>query len=251
MNWNCSSVAFAGKIGYNIIDILFRRGGNMIYLLEDDSGIRDFVLYALRSAGFSAEGFELPSQLRKALAEKLPELLLLDIMLPEEDGISVLNSLRAQPETASLPVIMLTAKSTEFDKVAGLDAGADDYIAKPFGTMELIARVKALIRRSSGVRGSELRLGELRIDPEKHEVFSGGSKVSLTRKEYDLLILLVRNKGKVFTREELLSRIWGYDYAGESRTVDVHIRTLRSKLGSCGELIGTERGVGYKAGDEQ
>lgn len=223
----------------------------MIYLLEDDSGIRDFVLYALGSAGFEAEGFELPSELRRALSEKLPELILLDIMLPEEDGISVLKSLRAAPETSELPVIMLTAKDTEFDKVNGLDAGADDYISKPFGTMELIARIKALIRRSSRGRDDELALGDIRLYPERHEVYAAGSKVALTKKEYELLLLLLKNKGRVFTRDELLSRIWGYDFAGESRTVDVHIRTLRSKLGSCGDLIATERGVGYKAGESE
>ena len=223
----------------------------MIYLLEDDSGIRSFVLYALGSAGFEAEGFEAPSELRRALSEKLPELILLDIMLPEEDGISVLKSLRADPKTALLPVIMLTAKGTEFDKVTGLDAGADDYIAKPFGTMELIARIKALIRRSAREMGSELSLGGIRVYPEKREVFAMGSRVSLTKKEYELLLLLIQDKGRVFTRDELLSRIWGYDFAGESRTVDVHIRTLRSKLGSCGDLIATERGVGYKAGESE
>jgi two-component system alkaline phosphatase synthesis response regulator PhoP len=225
------------------------RGGNMIYLLEDDGGIRSFVLYALSSAGFEAEGFEYPSELWKALDEKLPELLLLDIMLPEEDGFSVLSKLRASPETSSLPVIMLTAKGTEFDKVAGLDAGADDYIAKPFGTMELIARIKALIRRSTGRKNNEIVLGGLKVYPESHEVYANGNKVTLTLKEYDLLLLLLRNKGRVFTREELLSQVWDYGFSGGSRTVDVHIRTLRSKLGECGDLIETARGVGYKAGE--
>jgi two-component system alkaline phosphatase synthesis response regulator PhoP len=185
----------------------------------------------------------------KALDEKLPELLLLDIMLPEEDGFSVLSKLRASPETSSLPVIMLTAKGTEFDKVAGLDAGADDYIAKPFGTMELIARIKALIRRSTGRKNNEIVLGGLKVYPESHEVYANGNKVTLTLKEYDLLLLLLRNKGRVFTREELLSQVWDYGFSGGSRTVDVHIRTLRSKLGECGDLIETARGVGYKAGE--
>ena len=221
----------------------------MIYLLEDDGGIRSFVLYALSSAGFEAEGFEYPSELWKALDEKLPELLLLDIMLPEEDGFSVISKLRASPETSSLPVIMLTAKGTEFDKVAGLDAGADDYIAKPFGTMELIARIKALIRRSTGRKNNEIVLGGLKVYPESHEVYANGNKVTLTLKEYDLLLLLLRNKGRVFTREELLSQVWDYGFSGGSRTVDVHIRTLRSKLGECGDLIETARGVGYKAGE--
>ena len=223
----------------------------MIYLLEDDGGIRSFVLYALSSAGFEAEGFESPSELWKALDEKLPELLLLDIMLPEEDGFSVLSKLRASPETSSLPVIMLTARGTEFDKVAGLDAGADDYIAKPFGTMELVARIKALIRRSTGRKNSEIVLGGLKVFPESHEVYANGNKVTLTLKEYDLLLLLLRNKGRVFTREELLSQVWDYGFSGGSRTVDVHIRTLRSKLGECGDLIETSRGVGYKAGEPQ
>lgn len=223
----------------------------MIYLLEDDSGIRSFVLYALSSAGFEAEGFEAPSELRRAMGKKLPELLLLDIMLPEEDGYSVLKKLRAAPETALLPVIMLTAKGTEFDKVTGLDAGADDYIAKPFGTMELIARIKALIRRSSGKRSDEIVLGGLRVFPESREVYAMGNKVSLTLKEYELLLTLLRDRGRVFTREELLSKVWDYDFSGGSRTVDVHIRTLRSKLGECGDLIETARGVGYKAGEPQ
>ena len=223
----------------------------MIYLLEDDSGIRSFVLYALNSAGFEAEGFEAPSELRKAMSERLPELLLLDIMLPEEDGLSVLRKLRAAPETSLLPVIMLTAKGTEFDKVTGLDAGADDYIAKPFGTMELIARIKALIRRSSGRKTDEIALGGLKVFPQNREVYAMGSKITLTLKEYELLLILLRNRGKVFTRDELLSEVWGYDFTGGSRTVDVHIRTLRSKLGECGDLIETSRGVGYKAGDAQ
>lgn len=225
----------------------------MIYMLEDESGIRDFVLYALNNSGFKAVGFELPSEFFAALSENIPELLLLDIMLPEEDGISILKKLRSNPKTANLPVILLTAKGTEFDKVLGLDSGADDYISKPFGTMELISRIKALLRRTSKpVQAAEdsISVGNLKIIQDKHEVFADGKKVSLTLKEYDLLCLLMKKKGRVYTRDELLSLIWGYDFSGESRTVDVHIRTLRSKLGSCGELIETVRGVGYRIGEK-
>ncbi|MBQ8122313.1 MAG: response regulator transcription factor [Ruminococcus sp.] len=222
----------------------------MIYLLEDDSGIRSFVTYALNSSGFEAAGFETPSAFYEAMSSTLPDLLLLDIMLPEEDGLSVLRKLRADPATAQLPVIMLTAKSSEFDKVTGLDSGADDYIAKPFGTMELISRIRALLRRSSGSRDStSISVGGLTLFPEKHTVSADGSPVALTLKEFELLLFLMRNAGTVFSRDVLLQKIWGYDFSGESRTVDVHIRTLRSKLGSCGELIRTVRGVGYKIGE--
>jgi len=177
----------------------------------------------------------------------LPELVLLDRMLPEEDGMTVLKKLRNSPETAELPVIMLTALDSEADKVEGLDGGADDYIAKPFGTMELISRIKALLRRSGS--SEKLTAGELCIYPVKHEVFAAGEPVVLTLKEYDMLLYLMRHKGTVISRDELLKKIWGYDFSGESRTVDVHIRTLRSKLGVCGDVIQTIRGVGYKAGD--
>lgn len=220
----------------------------MIYLLEDDSGIRSFVIYALNSTGLEAEGFETPSAFREAMKFRLPDLLLLDIMLPEEDGISILKKLRAAPETKELPIIMLSARGSEFDKVTGLDSGADDYIAKPFGTMELISRVKALLRRSSREKSPVLTAGQLTLDPGKHLVTAEGREVSLTLKEYELLLLLMKEQGTVFSRNVLLSRVWGYDFSGESRTVDVHIRTLRSKLGSCGELIRTVRGVGYKIG---
>ena len=224
----------------------------MIYMLEDEEGIRNFVIYALKSSGFEAEGFETPSALREAMERELPELLLLDRMLPEEDGLTVLKKLRSVPGTRKLPVIMLTAKGTELDKVEGLDSGADDYIAKPFGTLELISRIKALLRRTADVpAGTErLELGSICVYPSKHEVYADGEKVMLTLKEYDLLLMLMRHKGEVFSRESLLREIWGYDFAGESRTVDVHIRTLRQKLGSCGDVIETIRGVGYKAGDE-
>ncbi len=225
----------------------------MIYMLEDDGGIRDFVLYALNNSGFEAVGFELPSEFFSAMSQQIPDLLLLDIMLPEQDGISILKKLRATPETENLPVILLTAKGTEFDKVLGLDCGADDYISKPFGTMELISRIKALLRRvpkTAKTPDDSISVGKLTIKQEMHEVIANDKKIPLTLKEFDLLCLLMKNKGRVFTRDELLSRIWGYDFSGESRTVDVHIRTLRSKLGECGELIETIRGVGYKIGEK-
>ena len=221
----------------------------MIYLLEDDSGIRNFVLYALNSSGLEATGFEAPSEFYKAMSESSPDLLLLDIMLPEEDGLSILRKLRADSAYRKLPIIMLTAKTTEYDKVTGLDSGADDYITKPFGAMELISRVKALLRRAYDTDGgTSLKAGGISVVPSRHEVFCGGEKVSLTFKEYELLVTLMKNKGEVFSRDTLLSRIWGYDFKGESRTVDVHIRTLRSKLGEYGDIIETVRGVGYRIG---
>ncbi|MDO4863267.1 MAG: response regulator transcription factor [Ruminococcus sp.] len=222
----------------------------MIYLLEDDSGIRNFVLYALRSSGFEAEGFEAPSAFYTAMAERLPDLLLLDIMLPEEDGISILKKLRADGSTRKLPIILLTAKTTEFDKVTGLDSGADDYITKPFGAMELISRINALLRRAYGSDGgSRLTAGDITLIPSRHEVLRGEERLVLTLKEYELLAALMKEKGKVISRDELLSRVWGYDFTGESRTLDVHIRTLRAKLGESGGIIETVRGVGYRAGD--
>ncbi len=222
----------------------------MIYLLEDDGGIRNFVLYALRSSGFGAEGFDTPSAFYKAMAEKPPELLLLDIMLPEEDGISILKKLRAEPATRRLPIILLTAKTTEFDKVTGLDSGADDYITKPFGAMELISRINALLRRAYDTNDAgRLTIGDITLIPSRHEAFRGEEKLVLTLKEFELLATLMKNRGEVLSRDTLLSSVWGYDFTGESRTVDVHIRTLRSKLGSSGDLIETVRGVGYRIGD--
>ena len=219
----------------------------MIYLLEDDSGIRSLVLYALNNSGLPAEGFETPSEFYEALRRQIPELLLLDIMLPEEDGLSILRKLRSSPATRKLPIIMLTAKGTEYDKVAGLDSGADDYVTKPFGAMELISRVRALLRRSAPSE-EEVCIGALSVNPERREVTADGSPVTLTMKEFDLLLMLMRNRGKVYSRDELLSEVWGYDFKGESRTVDVHIRTLRAKLGDCGDMIQTVRGVGYRIG---
>ena len=223
----------------------------MIYLLDDEYGIRNFVLYALQSCGMEAEGFELPSQFWAAMDRQIPDLLLLDIMLPEEDGISILRRLRSNEQTRRLPVIMLSAKGSEPDKVEGLDSGADDYIAKPFGTMELISRIKAVLRRSERQMQespAHSTAGGITMIPANHEVYANGVPVALTLKEYDLLNVLLENKGQVFSRDTLLKMVWGYDFSGESRTVDVHIRTLRSKLGECGDMIETVRGVGYKIG---
>ena len=221
----------------------------MIYLLEDDTNIRSFVVYALRSSGFEAEGFELPSQFWEAVSRHTPDLAVLDIMLPEEDGISVLRKLRAGSETRNMPVIMLTAKSTEYDKVMGLDAGADDYMTKPFGAMELVARVKALLRRAQPVSsGKEYQIGCLELNPDKHVIKVNGEDVLLTLKEFQLLCYLAKNQGRVMSRDQILQEIWGYEFDGENRTVDVHIRTLRSKLGEAGDLIETVRGMGYRMG---
>lgn len=219
----------------------------MIYLLEDDESIRKFVIYALKQTGMEAVGFELPSEFKKAVESRIPDLALLDIMLPGEDGISVLKWLRSRADTVDLPVIMLTAKSSEYDKVEGLDSGADDYISKPFGTMELISRIKALLRRTKATE-TEYSLGKLYVNPAKHVVKVGGESVSLTLKEFEMLCLMLKNRGTVFSRDRLLEEIWGYDYDGENRTVDVHIKTLRTKLKECGPLIETVRGVGYKIG---
>ena len=221
----------------------------MIYLLEDDTNIRNFVVYALNNSGLEAEGFELPSQFWTAVEKKKPSMAILDIMLPEEDGLSVLRKLRESSETKDLPIIMLTAKSTEYDKVIGLDGGADDYVTKPFGTMELMARVKALLRRAEPVSdGKEYSIGPLLLNPDKHIIRVDGQDVALTLKEFQLLCYLIRNKGNVMTRDRILQEIWGYEFDGENRTVDVHIRSLRSKLGKAGDLIETVRGIGYRIG---
>ena len=218
----------------------------MIYCLEDDNGIRDLIIYTLTVSGFSAKGFSEPKSFWKALAEDLPELILLDIMLPEEDGISILKKLRSNSFSANIPVIMTTAKGTEYDKVIGLDCGADDYLAKPFGMMEMVSRVKAVLRRAEPKNEDRLTVGEIQIDRMRHKVTVGGKEVVLTLKEYELLQLFAKNLGIVFTRDRLLQKIWGTDYIGETRTVDVHIGTLRTKLGKAGNLIETVRGVGYK-----
>ena len=217
----------------------------MIYLLEDDDSIRDFVIYSLNSQGMEARGFGLPSQFWQAVEQTLPTLVLLDIMLPEEDGLAVLKKLRAAPRTAAVPVIMLTARSTEYDKVLGLDGGADDYVAKPFGMMELLSRIRALLRRTER-DGGPLRLGCLEVDPARHTVRVEDREVALTQKEFEVLCLLLRSRGRVLSRETLIQQVWGYAFTGESRTVDVHMRTLRQKLGPAGTYIETVRGYGYK-----
>lgn len=223
----------------------------MIYLVEDDSSIRELVVYTLNSQGMAAEGFGVPSRFYAALEQTLPDLILLDIMLPEEDGLSILKKLRAAPRTADIPVIMLTAKGTEYDKVIALDAGADDYVAKPFGMMELMARIRARLRRSGERSVEALQCGGLTVDTARHEVRADGELIALTQKEFELLSLLVESRGIVLTRAQLLDRIWGYSFEGESRTVDVHIRTLRQKLGACGSLIETVRGYGYRIANEE
>ena len=222
----------------------------MIYCVEDDAGIRELVVYTLRNTGFEADGFEDGAALTTALKKCKPQLILLDIMLPGEDGITILRRLRAAPDTAKIPVILLTAKNTEYDKVVGLDTGADDYIPKPFGMMEFIARVRAVLRRAGKEEKENdvLETGDLQIQVKQHQVLAKGEKVTLTLKEFELLKFLMENKGIVLTRDRLLGHVWGYDFDGETRTVDVHVRTLRQKLGECGELIETVRGVGYRIG---
>ena len=221
----------------------------MIYLLEDDDSIRKLVVYGLQSQGYEAQGFALPSEFWRAMDAQLPELLLLDIMLPEEDGLSILRKLRAAAPTRKLPVIILTAKNTEYDRVVGLDGGADDFISKPFGMMELLARVRAVLRRAepSGDAGG-VQIGVLYICPPQHIVRVTGKNVQLTNKEFEILCLLVENRGIVLTRGTLMDKVWGFDCDRENRTLDVHIRTLRVKLGEAGSCIETVRGVGYKIG---
>lgn len=223
----------------------------MIYLLEDDESIRNFVIYTLNNTGFDAMGFEKPADFWAALENRIPQLILLDIMLPEQDGLEILKVLRAKRETRKLPIIMLTAKSAEYDKIIGLDSGADDYVSKPFGMMELISRIKALIRRTEDDKEkSEFIIEGLYVNPAKHIVKANGKDVNLTYKEFELLSLLIQNDGAVFTRDQILQKVWGFEFDGENRTVDVHIRTLRSKLGQCGHLIETVRGLGYKIGGQ-
>lgn len=219
----------------------------MIYCVEDDSGIRDLMLYTLNAAGFEAKGFADGAALLDALTAEKPRLILLDIMLPGEDGLSILKRLRASSLSAHIPVILATAKGTEYDKVIGLDLGADDYLAKPFGMMEMISRVKAVLRRAEPKYVSSiLQAGRLILNAEEHTVTANGVRIDLTLKEFELLKLFMENPGRVFTRDQLLQAVWGIDYLGESRTVDVHIGTLRTKLGSCGDYIKTVRGVGYR-----
>ena len=223
----------------------------MIYLLEDDDSIRKLVLYGLDSQGFQAKGFALPSEFWRAMDAEMPELVLLDIMLPEEDGLSILRKLRARPATKRLPIIMLTAKNSEYDRVIGLDHGAGDFVSKPFSMLELIARIRAVLRRAEPAQASgDFSLGLLFVSPDRHEVKVGGKDVTLTNKEFELLCLLLRNKGIVLTRATLMDRVWGFESERENRTLDVHIRTLRVKLGEAGSYIETVRGIGYKIGGE-
>ena len=220
----------------------------MIYCVEDDSSIRELVLYALQNSGFEAKGFADASELYPELLHKPPELVLLDIMLPGEDGIAILKKMKQNAQTRKVPVIMLTAKGSEYDRVLGLDLGADDYITKPFGVIEMISRVKAVLRRCApeGAVSRTLTLGEITLDPERHRVGAAGREVALTFKEFSLLQFLMENSGRVLTRDRILETVWGYDFEGETRTVDMHIKTLRQKLGEAGALIETVRGVGYR-----
>lgn len=219
----------------------------MIFCVEDDQAIRDLMIYTLNSAGFAASGFADGKSFFAALEKHKPELIMLDIMLPGEDGISILKKLRGNTVTADIPVIMATAKGTEYDKVIGLDLGADDYLAKPFGMMEMVARVKAVLRRTiANDQAIVLRLGNLELNMGSHIVLAEGERIELTLKEYEMLRLFMKNPGRVFTRDQLLSQVWDSDYTGETRTVDVHVGTLRTKLGACGEYIETVRGVGYR-----
>ena len=219
----------------------------MIFCVEDDSSIRDLMIYTLKASGFEAEGFADGGALFEALKVQKPRLIMLDVMLQGEDGISVLKKLRSKSSTADIPVIMATAKTTEYDKVLGLDSGADDYLSKPFGMMEMVSRIKAVLRRTEPKSEARtLSLGKISVNLAEHTVTSDGERVQLTLKEFDMLCLLMENPGRVYTRDQLLSKIWESDYAGETRTVDVHIGTLRTKLGKCGEYIETVRGVGYK-----
>ena len=221
-----------------------------IYIVEDDINIREIERYALKNSGYEVEEFEGSASFFKRLEKNIPSLILLDIMLPGEDGLDILTRIRADKATADVPVIMVTAKGAEYDKVMGLDCGADDYITKPFGMMALVARIKAVLRRTEKpVEEKVLRLGELSVNPTRHVVQVSGETVNLTLKEFELLCLLLDNPGVVFTRDQLLNQIWGYSFDGESRTVDVHVRHLRQKLGDCGNYIETVRGIGYRSGD--
>lgn len=225
----------------------------MIYLVEDDNNIRELVVYTLNSTGMDTVGFERPTLFWQAMEQAIPDLILLDIMLPEEDGLSILKKLRSLGKSKNIPIMMLTAKGSEYDKVIGLDLGADDYMPKPFGMMELIARIKALLRRVEPKQGGgakkEYNIGALYVCPASHIVRVDGEDIILTLKEFDMLCLLLENRGIVMSRDQILTKVWGYTFDGESRTVDVHVRTLRQKLLQAGDLIETIRGVGYKIGE--
>ncbi len=225
----------------------------MIYCVEDDKNIRDLVVYALRTGGFDAGGFPDAESFYAELKKESPDLVLLDIMLPGEDGMAVLSKLKSRKETKDIPVVMLTAKAAEYDKVQGLDLGADDYVVKPFGVMELLARVRAVLRRAGAIEEAEHKLtaGGIVLDLERHQIFAENEEIELTYKEFELLQYLLENRGIVLSREKLLKTIWGYDFEGETRTVDVHIGNLRQKLGTCGNQIETVRGIGYRIGGEK
>ncbi|MCH4020315.1 MAG: response regulator transcription factor [Erysipelotrichaceae bacterium] len=218
----------------------------MIYCVEDDASIREIEIYTLKSTGFAAKGFETAADFFAALRNEKPDLILLDIMLPDEDGTQVLKKLKKDPVTRDIPVIMASAKGTEYDKVQGLDTGADDYLAKPFGMMEMVSRIRAVLRRVNSSSEQVVENSGIRMDASRHEVLVDGEPVVLTLKEYDLLYLLLSHPGIVYTRDQLLNHIWGTEYDGETRTVDVHVRTLRQKLGNAGRHIDTVRGVGYR-----
>lgn len=221
----------------------------MIYCVEDDDNIRELVIYTLETTGLKAKGFAEGTAFMEALAFDTPELILLDIMLPGEDGLELLKKLKNSAKTKDIPVIMVTAKGAEYDKVIGLDSGADDYVTKPFGMMELVSRIKAVLRRSGRVQEQDmLSVNGVSVDVKKHEVKVAGDIVTLTLKEFELLERLMRNQNIVLTRDQLLEDIWGYDFDGETRTVDVHVRTLRQKLGEKDDIIKTVRGVGYRIG---
>ncbi len=219
----------------------------MIWCVEDDESIRDIEIYTLRSTGFKAEGFADGAGFFEALKNSTPELIILDIMLPDMDGVKILRRLKSSSDTEHIPVIMATAKGMEYDKVQSLDIGADDYLVKPFGMMEMVSRVKAVLRRcSSEKKKTILKNGGIQLSPEEHIVTVNGERIILTYKEFELLKLFLSNIGSVFTRDKLLNLIWETEYGGETRTVDVHIKTLRKKLGDCGDMIETVRGVGYR-----
>ncbi len=217
----------------------------MIYCVEDDAGIRDMEIYTLKSTGFDAMGFESGAPFFEALQNQKPELVILDIMLPVEDGIEILKKLKASPSTDKIPVIMATAKGAEYDKIQGLDTGADDYLVKPFGMMEMVSRVKAVLRRC-GTNTRTLAAGGITLDIDAHTVDADGKRIELTFKEFEILRLFLSRPGMVFTRDMLFSEVWGSNYVGETRTVDMHVKTLRQKLGECGKMIETVRGVGYR-----
>lgn len=218
-----------------------------IYIVEDDKNIREIEMFALKNSGYAVEEFENAKSFFSRISEKVPDLVLLDIMLPDMDGLEIVKKLRSRPDTVRVPIILVTAKTTELDKVKGLDIGADDYLTKPFGVMELISRVKALLRRSRALQDDkQLVLGDITLDSERREVHVGGELCELTFKEFELLKLLMVNAGIVLHRDTIMSDVWGTDYEGESRTLDMHIKTLRQKLGESGNMIKTVRNVGYK-----